>query len=64
MKYERIQTGTTDSILQDAWQPTVLPIEPIYTGLILLLFESLYTVVARRGHEYKQYVFYFIIALI
>lgn len=54
MKHEVIQT-TLNSNLLIAWRPVMFPITPIYTGLILLLFESLYTIITRKGHEYKQY---------
>ena len=55
VRYEDIQSSS-DLKLSVVWRPTSISIEPIYTGLILLAFESLYTILVRKGHEYKQYV--------
>ena len=55
VRYEDIQISLHLK-LNVVWRPTSVNIELIYTGLILLAFESLYTILVRKGHEYKQYV--------
>ena len=51
MKYETIHANDKDILVA-----TQIPISPLFAGLILLGFESVYTLVARKGHEYKQLV--------
>ena len=53
LRYENIQSSSKLK-LKVAWQPTSVNIQPFYTGLVLLAFESIYTVLVRKGHEYKQ----------